>query len=151
MALKYLETCLDKLESTQRVMMFPDENEGVPNPNYERTLKSLQEELDKQKERLKTAKPESVKDIESMIKSYEDSLANKERYYWNINPKDIQRYRQMAEYCFPAVTNLLDYRTKEGTSEIRTLMDRYQQKQMSMDQFIAEADKKIRMILLERQ
>ena len=151
MALKYLEICLDKLEDTQRVMMFPDENEGVPNADYERMLKIWQEELDKQKERLKKAKPELVKEIESTIKFYEEALANKERYYWNINPKDIKRYRQMAEYCFPAVTNLLDYRTKEGTSEIRTLMDRYRQKQMSMDQFIAEADKKIRMILLERR
>jgi hypothetical protein len=32
-----------------------------------------------------------------------------------------------------------------------TLVDRYRQKQMSLDQFIQEVDQKIRMITLERQ
>jgi hypothetical protein len=32
-----------------------------------------------------------------------------------------------------------------------TLVDRYRQKQMSLDQFIREVDQKIRMITLERQ
>jgi hypothetical protein len=53
--------------------------------------------------------------------------------------------------CFTATANLLNYQAQDGSSEINTLIERYRQKKMSLDQFISEADSKIQMILLERQ
>ncbi len=151
MAFNYLLATLEKMQDDQRVMMFPDENKGVPNPDYEKNLAQWQEELDKQKKLLETAKPEEVKDIQTIIDSYEEILKNKEQYYWNIDPESIAKYREIAQYCYTAAANPLSYRTKDGTSEINTLIERYRDKQISMDQFISEADKKLRMIRLERQ
>jgi hypothetical protein len=123
----------------------------VPQANFEQTLAQWEDELEKTKKRLETAKPEEQKDIQMTIDSYQDLLDHKDLYYWQVAAESIAQYRQIAPQCYAAVPNLLDYRTKEGTSEIMTLIDRYRQKQMSLDQFISEADQKLRMILLERE
>ncbi len=151
MALRYLENALERMDPAQHVMMFPDDNTPVPNENFEQMVAQWQEELDKQKKKLETAKPEEKKDIETIIQSYEDALAKKDDYYWNVSAEGIARYRELAPLCFAAAPNLVNYRTKEGTSQIGTLIERYRQKQMSLDQFVTEVDKKIRMILLERE
>ena len=151
MALKYLEVALERMEKSQHIMMFPDDNNPVPRANFDKMVEDWNTELEKAKKRLDTAKPEEKKDIEMFIESYEKMIADKDDYYWDVAPEGIERYRDIASLCYTATPNLLDYRTKEGTSEIMTLVDRYRQKQMSLDQFISEADKKIRMILLERQ
>ena len=151
MALKYLENALAKMDPGQHVMIFPDDNEPVPTENFEQMVAQWQEELDKQKAKLKNAKPEETKDIETIIQSYEDMLAKKDDYYWSISAEAIARYRELTPMCYTATPNLLSYNSKDGSSDINTLIERYRQKQMSLDQFVKEADKKIRMILLERQ
>ncbi len=151
MALKYIENALENMYPAQHIMVFPEDNEPVPMQNFEQIVEQWNDELEKTRKRLETAKPEEKKDIESLIKSYEDLISKKDLYYWQVAAEDIAQYREMAPLCYVAVPNVLDYRTKEGTSEIMTLVDRYRQKQMSLDQFITEVDKKIRMILKERQ
>jgi ABC-type glycerol-3-phosphate transport system substrate-binding protein len=151
MALKYLENELDNLDPAQHVMMFPDDNEPVPQPNFDKTLEQWNDELAKAKKQLETAKPEETKDIQTLIEYYEDLIAKKDLYYWQVSAEGIEQYRKVAPLCYVAVPNVLNYQTKEGTSEVMTLVDRYRQKQMNLDQFIAEVDKKIHMILQERK
>lgn len=150
-ALRYLETNLESMERFRHIMLFPDDNEPVPRADFDTWIAQLEKELDNAKKQLESAKPEQKKDMEAAVKSYEDLLANKDKYYWQVSKESIAAYRDLAALCYAAAPNLLDYRPKEGESEIRALIARYQQKQVSLDQFIAEADKKIRMILLERQ
>ncbi len=151
MALRYLETSLEFMERSRHIMLFPDDNEPVARSDYDTWIAQVEKELENAKKQLETAKPEQKKDKEAIVKSYEDLLTNKDKYYWQVSKENIAVYRDMATLCYAAAPNLLDYRPKEGESEIRALITRYQQKQISLDQFIAEADKKIRMILLERQ
>ncbi len=151
MALKYVENALRHMDPAQHIMMFPDDNEPVPQPNFELTVQQWNDELEKAKKRLETAKPEEKKDMETLVQSYEDLLANKDLYYWQVAAENITQYREVAPLCYAAMPNVLDYRAKDGTSEIMTLVDRYRQKQMSLDRFIQEVDQKIRMITLERR
>ena len=149
MALKYLENALERMEPAQHIMMFPDDNEPIPTENFEQMVEQWQEELDKQKKRLEAAKPEDKKDIETTIEMYEDMIAKKDDYYWSVSKEAIAKYREITPLCYAATPNLLNYRTKDGSSEIGTLIERYRQTQMSLDQFVTEVDKKTRMILLE--
>ncbi len=151
LALKYLENTLENMNPDQHVMMSPNDNEPVPLPGNEQLVAGWQEELDKQQKLLKKAKPEDKKDIETNIQWYEDMLAKKDHFLWSVSAETIARYRELAPLCFTATANLLNYKAQDGTSEINTLIERYRQKKMSLDQFITEADNKIRMILLERQ
>lgn len=151
MALKYVENALKHMDPAQHIMMFPDDNEPVPQPNFEQTVQEWNDELAKAKKRLENAKPEEKKDLETTVQFYEDQIANKDLYYWQVAKENITQYRDAAQLCYVAMPNVLDYRAKDGTSEIMTLVDRYRQKQMKLDQFINEVDKKIHMIMQERQ
>ena len=151
LALKYLENALESMNPDQHVMMYPNDNEPVPLPGNEQLVAGWQEELDKQKKLLEKAKPEDKKDIETNIQWYEDMLAKKDDFLWSVSAETIARYRELAPLCFTATANLLNYKAQDGSSEINTLIERYRQKKMSLDQFISEADSKIQMILLERQ
>jgi hypothetical protein len=151
LALRYLEANLEFMERYRHIMLFPDDNEPVPRSDFDTWVAQMEKELDNAKKQLESAKPEQKKDMETAVKGYEDLLANKDKYYWQVSKESIDVYRDLVSLCYAATPNLLDYRPKEGESEIRALIARYQQKQVSLDQFITEADKKIRMILLERQ
>lgn len=150
-ALKYLDNALESMNPDQHVMMYPNDNEPVPLPGNEQLVAGWQEELDKQKKLLEKAKPEVKKDIETNIQWYEDMLAKKDDFLWSVSAETIVRYRELAPLCFTATANLLNYQAQDGSSEINTLIERYRQKKMSLDQFITEVDSKIQMILLERQ
>ena len=151
LALKYLENALESMNPDQHVMMYPNDNEPVPLPGNEQLVSGWQEELDKQKKLLEKAKPEDRKDIETNIQWYQDMLAKKDNFLWSVSAQTIARYRELAPLCFTATANLLNYQAQDGSSEINTLIARFRQKKISLDQFISEADDKIRMILLERQ
>ncbi len=150
-ALRYLENALDQMPREQHIMMFPDDNEPVRAAKYDLMISQWQDELDKAKKQLETAKPEETKDIQSTIDSYEKLLENKDKYIWDVSKEDIERYRASDSLYFTSVPNLLDYNVQQQTSDISTLIDRYTQRQISPDQFIKEADQKIRMIQMERK
>ena len=78
-------------------------------------------------------------------------LEKKDDFIWSVSAETIARYRELASLCFPATANLLNFQAKDSRSEIYTLIERYLQKMISLDQFIAQADNKIQMILLERK
>ena len=151
LALKYLENVLENTNSDQHVMMYPNDNEPVPMPGNEQMVAKWQEEVDKLEKLLKKAKPEQKKDIETNIQSYKDLLAKKDDFLWSVSAESIARYRELAPLCFAATVNLLNYQAQDGSSQINTLIERYRQKKISLDQFITEADSKIQMILLERK
>jgi hypothetical protein len=150
LSLKYLENAIACMNPDQHIMMFPDDNEPVAAQNAKQMVADWQTELEEQQELLKKANAEKKKEIEANIQSLEELLANKV-FYWTISSDMIARYRELVPLCFAATPNLLNFTALDGKSEISSLMDRYRQGKMSLDQLIAEADNKIQMILLERQ
>lgn len=151
MAVKYLENMLDHMDKAQHIMMFPDDNNPIPVQNYDKMVADWQTNLDKQKEVIKTAKPEDVKDIQATIDNLQDLLTNKDKYRWQVSQDGINQYRAIAPLCFTATPNLINLNANNGDSDISTLITRYLQKQVSLDQFLNDADQKIRMIQMERQ
>jgi len=152
MAATYLLNAVEHMEQLQHIMMFPDDNDPVPYDYYEDLVEDYETMLADAKVSLETAAPEDVKDIQSSIDIYEDFLAHKEDYYWMASAESIAAYRTFAPLCYTASPNILSYSgNDEGASEINTLIDRYLDGQLTLDQFITQADQKIRMIQLEMQ
>ena len=151
-AAAYLLSSLESIAPFQRIFMFPDENEPVPNEHYQQMVEENETMLADAKASLETAAPEDVKDIQSSIGYIESFLSHKEDYYWLASAETIAAYREIAPLCYTALPNILSYSSnEEGSFEISTLIDRYLQKQMTLDQFITQTDQKIRMIQLEMQ
>jgi len=152
MAAAYLQCVLDNLDASERVALFPDDNDPVPNEYFEQMVTEYESMLADAKASLETAAPEDAKDIQTSIDSYQSFLDNKDNYYWNVSAESIAAYRKMAEQCYAATPNILNYSgNDEASSEIYSLIERYTQKQITLDQFITQAEQKIRMIQLEMQ
>ncbi len=148
-ALEYLESALERMERAQHIMMVPDDNEPVPNENLENVVQFWNEELAGWKKRLETAEPEDKKELEDVIRGLERDIAQKDLYYWKVSAESISSYRQKVPLCYVTAPYPVNFLTQNGTAQIKTLVDRYRQKQISLDQFINEADQKIQMILSE--
>jgi hypothetical protein len=152
MAAEYLAAAVSHMDPIQHILMFPDDNDPLPNDYYETMVEEYETMLADAQASLETAAPEDVKDIQASIDSYEDFLSHKEDYYWTASAESIASYRELTPLCYTAAPNILSYSDdSEGSSEIQTLIDRYLDGQLSMDQFITQADQKIRMIQLEMQ
>ncbi|HPF88860.1 MAG TPA: extracellular solute-binding protein, partial [Candidatus Limiplasma sp.] len=152
LAAAYLQCVLDNMEESQHVMMFPDDNDAIPYPYYDEIVEYYETALADAQASLETAAPENVKDIQTTIDNYQDLLDHKDEYYWLATEESIASYREMASLCYTATPNILSYSSNdEGSSEITTLIERYNQQQITLDQFITQTDQKIRMIQLEMQ
>lgn len=151
LAVDYLETQLNVMERSAHILLFPNDNEPEPETHFEEMIESWERELTSLEESLATAPPESKKDIQSMLETYQDLLGHKEDFYWIVSAKSIAAYREIAKNAFALKDNILNYQNQEGVSELRSLMDRYQNGQLPLQQFIQEMEKKIRMIQLERK
>ena len=150
-AIKLLECYVDSLYDDARIMMCPDNNDPIENPYYEEIIKSFQTGLEDLQEQLKTADAAQKRDLEDVIQYYEQALANQESYRWNYSAATIAQYREIGDHVFPRHANVLYSAGNDTTTQLRSLHERYVQKQITREQYIKELNQKARMIVLENQ
>lgn len=149
LAVEYLRCALEAMDAVQGIMMNPDRNDPVPNEYYEETVSQYEELLAEANKKLETAAPEDAKDIQASVDEYQQFLDRKEDYYWQASADSIAAYRKLAAQAYAVTPNILTYGNDEASSEIASLLSRYEQQQITLDQFVTQADQKIRMIQLE--
>ena len=150
-AIKLLECYVDTLDDSYKILMCPDCNDPVENQYYQDTLKNFQDSLAELQEQLKTADDAEKRDLEDTIKYYEDSLNNKESFRWDYSAQTIAQYREIGDHVFVRHANILYSAGDDTSTQLRSLHERYVQKQITRDQYIKELNQKARMIVLENQ
>ena len=150
-AIKLLECYVDTLDDSYKILMCPDCNDPVENQYYQDTLKNFQDSLAELQEQLKTADDAEKRDLEDTIKYYEDSLNNKESFRWDYSAQTIAQYREIGDHVFARHANVLYSAGSDTSTQLRSLHERYVQKQITKDQYIKELNQKARMIVLENQ
>ena len=150
-AIKLLECYVDTLDDSYKILMCPDCNDPVENQYYQETLKNFQDSLAELQEQLKTADDAEKRDLEDTIKYYEDSLNNKESFRWDYSAQTIAQYREIGDHVFARHANVLYSAGNDTSTQLRSLHERYVQKQITRDQYIKELNQKARMIVLENQ
>ncbi len=150
-AIKLLECYVDTLDESYKILMCPDCNDPVENQYYQDTLKNFQDNLAELQEQLKTADDAEKRDLEDIIKYYEDSLNNKESFRWDYSAQTIAQYREIGDHVFARHANVLYSAGNDTSTQLRSLHERYVQKQITKDQYIKELNQKARMIVLENQ
>ena len=150
-AIKLLECYVDTLDNSYKILMCPDCNDPVENQYYQDTLKNFQDSLAELQEQLKTADDAEKRDLEDAIKYYEDSLNNKESFRWDYSAQTIAQYREIGDHVFARHANVLYSAGNDTSTQLRSLHERYVQKQITRDQYIKELNQKARMIVLENQ
>ena len=150
-AIKLLECYVDTLDESYKILMCPDCNDPVENQYYQETLKNFQDSLAELQEQLKTADDAEKRELEDIIKYYEDSLNNKDSFRWDYSAQTIAQYREIGDHVFARHANVLYSAGNDTSTQLRSLHDRYVQKQITRDQYIKELNQKARMIVLENQ
>lgn len=146
-----LEYIIKDISDTTKVEMVAGWTTPIENPWYEEEQKQDEETLKAYQEMYDEASAEDKNDYKQMLdewKTYMEQNAESNRY--TVSPAYIQRYQ---EVILPALyigkPTVLD--STDNTSGLKTLIQRYIDGQITIDQFIREADGKLRMIQLENQ
>ena len=146
-----LEYVIKNISDANKVEMVAGWTTPIENPWYEEERKQDEADLAMYQQMYDEAPEEEKADYKQMLddwKTYMEQSAESNRY--TVSPAYIQRYQ---EVILPALyigkPTVLD--STDNTSGLRTLVQRYIDGQITIDQFIREADGKLRMIQLENQ
>ncbi|NLE20384.1 MAG: hypothetical protein GX623_06170 [Clostridiales bacterium] len=150
LALRFVENYVSSLSASSLTGMIPDMNGPVPNPDYDRMLKGAQDNRDALQQAFDQAqdgpeKEELRKNLESFDKTV---MAETESFRYLVTEEAIRAYREIVGRSF-----LLDYGTSRfwRSEELNSLLGRLRGKQITLEQFIQEADGKLRLMRLESQ
>lgn len=152
-AVQLLMCELEALDDTAKHLMYADETEPVLNTEYDRMLESEQEYLESLRKSLEEADEADRKELESYIESEEQYINETlPRYRYTISQEQIDYYQtNLVPVMYVAQPTFMSGTRDNASSELTTLMNRYREGQIGLDQFIREADNKMRMMRMENE
>ncbi len=147
-ALKYLEAYVENLDAETRIMLYPNKNEPVKSENIDEYIASKEKHIAELESKLKTDDVQ-LKNLlqEDYLKSIESLNYAKANYYY-ITEEVIKNYRDIMHY---AVIKDKGLEFASLDQSLDSLIKRYIDGEMPTDQFIKEADQKLRLMKLETQ
>ncbi len=149
-AVRFLELYTKYLDGPQKAAMMPDMNEAIPNPNYERDIGYQVMHIDTLKAAVEKAEGAEKTELEAQLKKYTESVdAEKDRLRFWVTEEAVKVYRDMMQKRYVADYNSM--RRVLDNENIQQSLQRYMQKQMPLEQFLQEADGKLRLMRLEAE
>lgn len=147
-AIRYIEGYITALSKETRIMLYPDENTPLQPQGIEDAIQRLTAEVAGLEKQLETAQGEARATLTSQLADKRDILSSQieQRYY--VSPEVIAQYRDVMQH---ALIENRDMHLILTGSEFTSLMARWQQGQMPLDQYLREAEGKLRLMRLEGQ
>lgn len=148
-ALRYAENYVKALDAATRIVLYPGENEPVVAQNYEENLFRLRKSLENVQEALKTAEGAEKTNLETYVKNWQERIAEHERYNkYEVKAEAIAAYRKLMEdvYVITPDNSLLLQQM-----DLVSLRSRFNDGQITLEQYIQQVDAKLRLIRLENQ
>lgn len=149
-AVKYAEAYVAALDGASRLALSPGLNDPVPNPDFEaqrQQMESVRQMLKKAVDEAQGAELTEQKRMLAEFESNYDTILEQMRYL--VNAESITNYREQMQRSYVRTYGPVE--TLLNQEEMQNLMRRYQQAQISLDQFLMEAEGKFRLIRLENQ
>lgn len=151
-AVRYLEAYVENMGALTKAPMCPDMNDPIENPQYESIRQEMEERIAELKAAADKAEGAEKTEAEAQVKRAEESLAvYTERSRYNATTESIAAYRAWDQYFFLRTANVLRTSISSGDNDMYSLKQRYLDGQTSLDQFLQEADAKLRLMQLENQ
>lgn len=151
-AVMYVENLVKAMSQSEEHMIgiSPNHNEPVLNNRYEETLARMQESITQREDALAKADPIDKPMLEADIESYREYVhqyEEEERY--TISEEDIAAYREIMQYAVLKRPSVMNSSYEEGS--FYSLVERYLDGQLALEQFIMEGSSKLRLMQLENQ
>ncbi len=149
-AVNLLACTVEAYDNATKYTLFSDMTEPVRNSYYDQMVSNEQEYLNSLKKQLETADAADKQYLEESIKSEEEYLEKTlPRYEFDISAEAIQYYQEnvVPKICIQKPSFVTS--SSDSNSELTNLVSRYRGGQITLDQFIREADNKMRMMRME--
>lgn len=123
--------------------------EPMEDPYFEERMENATERLESLKKSLAEADEADKKDYQDQIAQTEERIKRLERERYSISPSAIKQHQEvLMPVTFVRRPSILTPGTT-GNDVMQTLIKRYKDGQIKIDQFIREADNKLRMMQME--
>ncbi len=123
--------------------------EPMEDPYFEERMENAKERLESLKKSLMAADAADKKDYEDQIAQTEERIKRLERERYSISPSAIKQHQEvLMPVTFVRRPSILTAGTT-GNDVMQTLIKRYKDGQIKIDQFIREADSKLQMMQME--
>ena len=155
-AVRFLETFvksqLDGIISNVETLYIarPDLNDPLRRLDFDKYVKRMSDYLEELKAARELVPDVDKPDIDDDIAYYEEWLAHQEEYQWQYTAEGIAGYRRVGAYARTDEHSLfLTDDGESGMAELRNVITRYCDGQLTLDAFLRELDQKANMIYLE--
>lgn len=149
MAVKYLEYQVLYPDDEYEITLYPGNNEPVLNPGYDQMMTRYKDDIERFEKQLETAAPEDLRRIGEEIAWRQDALNQSEEFKYQYSAEEIAAYRAVAEYIYVRPQSFLSMYADENAAFLRQLINRYKDGEMTIDQFIVEADRRLALKTME--
>jgi ABC-type glycerol-3-phosphate transport system substrate-binding protein len=145
-ALKFVEYMAANLSDTLRANLMPGENDPVRDPYFD--VEWYDKAISEAEKALKDAKEEDKRNIQDRLDFLIKEYDQQKRFEWRITEKSIATYRALDPYFMLKRPNPM-FGMGANAELIDLFYNRFQDGQISVEQFLKELDQKLRMIELE--
>ena len=152
-AVQYVTTYAQNLDFiSAAITLVPDNNEAIINTSFEANLQSWKDQIAQYETDIKTATAEDQAGLKESITYLQDMVDHSDQYRYRVSAETIATYReQVAPYLVVVGQTPFNVWDDNGENELYTLQSQYLQDAITMDQYVKEIDKRMRMMQLEDQ
>lgn len=147
-SLRFLENTADNSDKILGMMLSPQEHRPLLNPNFDLWVDNTKEAIALTQKRIEETQGAEKREQEAMLERQKAGLLHieqTERYL--VDETALAAYKEDIKGGFL----LMGGPESDAREAIRTIRERYADGQIDMDQFIKEADNKLRLVRLENQ
>ncbi len=151
MATKLLEYTELDYDCEAQVVFFPDRVTAIESPRFQQEKQKYEESLARYTKRLTTCEPGEKAQIEDEIKYLENTLANPERFQYQVTPQTIAQFREMVKDNMIVQSESILYSSGESSDELYSLQERFLNGQIKGEDYIKGIERIVKMMQKEKQ
>lgn len=150
-AIEFIEYCAQHTDPLLRFYVEQSYDRPIPNQEFVDFKKKTTTSIEDLTNRLEKAKPEDISDIKAEIERQKIILAYAAKQEWLISDADITAYKHIAPGLtfLPSSLCFTDSSYSVTNINLNEILDMLLEKNFSVGQILAEADRKYNMIRME--
>ena len=146
-AMNFLDCVVENYTPEMRIALMPGENEPVRDSRYEYDMAQYRKMVDEAK---KMADEADAADKQMMEENYNNQLKYMEdydsKYSWRITASTIEQYRALAGDMVVLTNQGFG---EKNSADLYEMIQRYINRELSVDQFLKTMEQKARMMMME--
>ncbi len=147
-AMAFVEFILDNLDQKKQTLLYTDVNEPVKQSYVDAELERTNKLIEETKAAMEKDKAEGGKNqkaLQEELDSWELNLKYTKENLYDLTEEEIKKYNEIADTFVVITSNVFDY----SSEQINSLLQRYFDKNIGSQEFLAELDRYIKMMTLE--